>query len=164
MHNHISFNYLPWVEKHSRKSPHTPLSTAEFQSTKTPWTKLKNPRNLKKKGFLHGKPCMHERKLPRGSIKPWLKEGSHCIPLEALTMENNLKEKMNSAGILWKRYQKKSWEMGKGLMHSKLQLDQRRSNMQEGKSCEEGLVLTSSQLVWNGLKKKKKGSTRGFHF
>ena len=80
-------------------------------------------------------------------------------------MENNLKEKMISTGILWKWYQKQAWEMGKSLMHSKLYFDQMGSNMQEGKVMKKGWFLSWLSAGMNELKKKKKGEhTRGFWF
>ena len=157
MHNHIPFNHLPWLEMHSRKiSQHTSLSWTPIYK-KTPKKTTQNSTKFEIKGVLKENPCIHERKLPKGSIKPWLEEGSHCLPFEALTMENNLKEKMNSAEILWKWYQKKAWEVGKGLAHSKFHLDQGRSNMQEERSSEEGwFFLSRLSAGVERVKKKKK--------
>ena len=60
---------------------------------------LKTPSNSKSKKSSNKTFCMHERNLPMGSIKPWLKEGSHYLPLEVLTMEKGLEKKMVPAGI-----------------------------------------------------------------
>ena len=74
MHNHIPFNYLPWVEKHSRKSPHIPLFKAALQSPKDPKKTTQNPTKFEIKGVLNENPCMHERNLPKGSIKPKMRK------------------------------------------------------------------------------------------
>ena len=79
-------------------------------------------------------------------------------------MKNNFKEKMISAGIPWKGYQKQAWEMGKGLMHSKLYFDQRKSNMQEERSSEKAGFPLKSLAGMERMKKKKRNNTRGFHF
>ncbi|XXG47564.1 hypothetical protein AAC387_Pa02g2191 [Persea americana] len=55
---------------------------------------------------------MHERKLPKDSTKPWLEEGSHCLPITVLDKEKRPGEEDGSSWFSSKMVSKGSQEEG----------------------------------------------------
>ena len=56
--------------------------------------RTKKPKNFGREMVFQRKPCMHDIEALKDLTKSRLEEESHCLPLEGLTKEKNLKREV----------------------------------------------------------------------